>query len=60
MRQSTGLDNAALSEEIYQYFGRPEAWIVAPGAKQALARLRDAGEDQEQCQSCCSSVIVYS
>jgi FMN phosphatase YigB (HAD superfamily) len=30
-------------EEVYQYFSQPEAWRVAPGAANALQRLRAAG-----------------
>lgn len=42
--QSTGCANPELAEEIYQYYARPEAWVVAQGAPHALMRLRDAGE----------------
>lgn len=42
--QSTGCEDPELAEEIYQYYARPDAWNVAPGAPHALMRLRDAGE----------------
>ncbi|KAG2451007.1 hypothetical protein HYH02_004277 [Chlamydomonas schloesseri] len=41
--KSTGCDRPEVSEAIYEYYSRPEAWHVAPGAVAALQRLRDAG-----------------
>ena len=29
--------------QIYEYYERPEAWSVTPGAVEALGRLRSAG-----------------
>ncbi|KAG2428439.1 hypothetical protein HXX76_011559 [Chlamydomonas incerta] len=40
---STGCDRPEVSEAIYEYYSRPEAWHIAPGAVAALQRLRDAG-----------------
>lgn len=40
---STGCNNEGLFEELYQYYVRPEAWKVAPGAVAALSKLRAAG-----------------
>jgi REG-2-like HAD superfamily hydrolase len=40
---STGCSNEGLFEELYQYYVRPEAWKVAPGAVAALSKLRAAG-----------------
>lgn len=43
VQQSTGCANAALHEELYKYYERPEAWQLAPGAVAALNKLRAAG-----------------
>lgn len=43
VEQSTGCDNEAMFEEVYQYYAHPDAWVLAPGAAAALARMRAAG-----------------
>lgn len=43
VEQSTGCNNERLFEELYQYYARPEAWQLAPGAVSALSKLRSAG-----------------
>lgn len=43
VEKSTGCANEALFEELYQYYIRPEAWQLAPGAVSALNKLRAAG-----------------
>lgn len=40
---ATGCDSEALLEELYEYYARPEAWNITPGAVPALRRLRDRG-----------------
>ena len=40
---STGSEDQALFEDIYEYYARGEAWTVSPGAIEALRRLRGAG-----------------
>lgn len=40
---SVGSDSPALFHDIFQYYGKPEAWKVADGAHEALARLRASG-----------------
>ncbi len=32
-QESTGVDNARMFEELYQYYARPEAWKLAPGTR---------------------------
>ncbi|WIA10592.1 hypothetical protein OEZ85_010775 [Tetradesmus obliquus] len=43
VQQSTGCCSEALFEEVYEYYEQPEAWELAPGAVQALSKLRAAG-----------------
>lgn len=43
MQESTGCSHEGFFEEVYQYFVRPEAWQLAPGAVAALQKLRAAG-----------------
>jgi REG-2-like HAD superfamily hydrolase len=43
VEESTGCANERMFEEVYQYFTRPEAWKLAPGAVAALSKLRAAG-----------------
>jgi hypothetical protein len=40
---ATQCDSREAFDQIYDYYQRPEAWIVAPGAVDALQRLRDRG-----------------
>lgn len=40
---STGSDDPKLFEELYAYYAQPSAWRLAPGAAEALTRLRAAG-----------------
>ncbi|KAG0608022.1 hypothetical protein M758_8G071800 [Ceratodon purpureus] len=40
---ATGCPDETYFEELYQHFARGDAWKVAHGAPEALARLRDAG-----------------
>ncbi|GFR52948.1 hypothetical protein Agub_g15610 [Astrephomene gubernaculifera] len=43
VEQSTGCNNPEVSEAIYEYYSRAEAWYVTPGAVEALQRLKSAG-----------------
>eukprot|EP00877_Chromochloris_zofingiensis_P012316 jgi/Chrzof1/7338/Cz02g20060.t1 len=43
VQQSTGSDNQALFEEVYNYYRSPQAWRLAPNAVPALQRMRSAG-----------------
>ncbi|EFJ39299.1 hypothetical protein VOLCADRAFT_84971 [Volvox carteri f. nagariensis] len=43
VEHSTGCDVPEVSEAIYQYYARAEAWHVVPGAVEALQRLKSAG-----------------
>lgn len=43
VRESTGIDNEQMFEEIYDYYARAEAWVVAPGAEDALRQIRRSG-----------------
>jgi REG-2-like HAD superfamily hydrolase len=43
VEQSTGCADERLFEELYQYYVRPGAWQLAPGAVAALSKLRSAG-----------------
>jgi hypothetical protein len=40
---SVGTDNEALFEEVFSYYKRREAWVVAEGAVEAIERLRRRG-----------------
>ncbi|XP_024529737.1 haloacid dehalogenase-like hydrolase domain-containing protein 3 isoform X2 [Selaginella moellendorffii] len=40
---ATGCDNDDYFEELYQYFGRGDAWKLVDGAERALKDLRGAG-----------------
>lgn len=40
---ATGCGNYEFFEEVYDYYARKEAWKVAPGAENALRRLRATG-----------------
>jgi REG-2-like HAD superfamily hydrolase len=39
--ESTGIDDEGMFEEIYSYYSRKEAWSVAPGAREALRKIRE-------------------
>lgn len=41
--QSTGCDRPEVSEAIYDYYSTGKAWYLAPGAREALQRLRSHG-----------------
>ncbi|KAK9823496.1 hypothetical protein WJX72_003164 [[Myrmecia] bisecta] len=41
--ESTGCQDPTMFEQIYEYYARPEAWKLTPGAAPALQRLKDAG-----------------
>lgn len=43
VQESTGCAHEGFFEEVYQYFVRPEAWQLAPGAVPELQKLRAAG-----------------
>ncbi|GIL63072.1 hypothetical protein Vafri_17046 [Volvox africanus] len=43
VEHSTGCRHPEVSEAIYQYYARAEAWHVVPGAVEALQRLKAAG-----------------
>ena len=38
--ESTGIDDERMFTSIYEYYSRPEAWTVAPGAREALRAIR--------------------
>ena len=40
---STGSDSPALFDDVFAHYGKPEAWRVAEGARESLARLRASG-----------------
>ena len=44
MKESTGCEDVALANDVYDYFARPEAWTVTPGAVPALLEMKAAGE----------------
>jgi REG-2-like HAD superfamily hydrolase len=39
--ESTGIDDERMFTAIYEYYSRPEAWRVAPGAREALRAVRE-------------------
>ncbi len=39
--ESTGIDDERMFTSIYDYYSRPEAWTVAPGAREALRAIRE-------------------
>lgn len=39
--ESTGIDNEEMFEALYDYYARAEAWVVAPGAREALRTVRE-------------------
>lgn len=41
--ESTGCSSTEMFEQIYEYYERPEAWKITPGAVQALHKLRSRG-----------------
>ncbi|CAG9466901.1 unnamed protein product [Pedinophyceae sp. YPF-701] len=41
--EAIGSDDPAIFEDIYRYYEKSEAWMVAPGAPEAIQRLKDAG-----------------
>lgn len=41
--EATGSDDPALFEALYRWYMLPEAWTVAEGARDCLARCREAG-----------------
>eukprot|EP01024_Parvocaulis_polyphysoides_P040069 TRINITY_DN36399_c0_g1_i9.p1 TRINITY_DN36399_c0_g1~~TRINITY_DN36399_c0_g1_i9.p1 ORF type:complete len:252 (+),score=37.20 TRINITY_DN36399_c0_g1_i9:206-961(+) len=41
--QSTGCDHPQYFEEVYDYYARPEAWLITNGAVQSLQRIKNAG-----------------
>eukprot|EP00882_Tetradesmus_deserticola_P006793 GHRQ01007152.1.p1 GENE.GHRQ01007152.1~~GHRQ01007152.1.p1 ORF type:complete len:293 (+),score=101.96 GHRQ01007152.1:173-1051(+) len=43
VEQSTGCCNEQLFEEVYEYYAQADAWALAPGAVQALRKLRASG-----------------
>lgn len=43
VKESTGIENEEMFEEIYEYYSRAEAWVVAPGAEKALRKIRQSG-----------------
>ncbi|KXZ52974.1 hypothetical protein GPECTOR_8g346 [Gonium pectorale] len=43
VEESTGCYQPEVSEAIYEYYARAEAWHVMPGAVEALQRLKGAG-----------------
>ena len=45
MKESTGCENVELADDVYDYFARPEAWTITPGAVPALLEMKAAGED---------------
>lgn len=44
MKESTGCEDLELANDVYDYFARPEAWTVTPGAVPALLEMKAAGE----------------
>ena len=44
MKESTGCQDVELANDVYDYFARPEAWTVTPGAVPALLEMKAAGE----------------
>ena len=44
MKESTGCADVELANDVYDYFARPEAWTVTPGAVPALLEMKAAGE----------------
>eukprot|EP01023_Acetabularia_acetabulum_P062747 TRINITY_DN7782_c0_g1_i1.p1 TRINITY_DN7782_c0_g1~~TRINITY_DN7782_c0_g1_i1.p1 ORF type:complete len:268 (+),score=57.43 TRINITY_DN7782_c0_g1_i1:140-943(+) len=41
--KSTGCDHPQFFEEVYDYYARPEAWVVTNGAIDSLERIKQAG-----------------
>jgi len=39
--ESTGINDERMFTSIYDYYSRPEAWTVAPGAREALRAVRE-------------------
>ena len=44
VKESTGCEDVELANDVYDYFARPEAWTVTPGAVPALLEMKAAGE----------------
>jgi len=43
VKESTGIDNIEMFEDVYEYYARGEAWTVAEGAETALKNIRESG-----------------
>lgn len=43
VKETTGIDNKDMFENIYEYYARGEAWNVAEGAEMALEKIRKSG-----------------
>jgi len=43
VRTSTGIHDEALLDGLYEHYRQPDAWTVAPGARECLRACRQAG-----------------
>ena len=43
VKDTTGIDNKEMFEDVYEYYARGEAWTVAEGAEIALRNIRESG-----------------